>query len=85
MGANMELGISRRMVFGVIVASFLCVMGTVAQCAEPLPTTRPNFEVMKIAHRGVVKYAPENTIPAIEKAIKIGMDYVELDIRYTKD
>ena len=28
---------------------------------------------------------PENSIPAIERAIKVGMDMVELDVRRTKD
>lgn len=52
---------------------------------EPLPTFRPNLGVMKIAHRGSKKFAPENTIPAMEKAIELGFDYIELDVRYTKD
>lgn len=37
------------------------------------------------AHRGVKKFAPENTIPAIQKAIDMGLDYVEIDIRETSD
>jgi glycerophosphoryl diester phosphodiesterase len=38
-----------------------------------------------VAHRGANKFAPENTIPAIEKAIAMGLDYVEIDVRETKD
>ncbi|MEW6200635.1 MAG: glycerophosphodiester phosphodiesterase family protein [bacterium] len=38
-----------------------------------------------IAHRGVKKFAPENTLPAIQKAIGMGIDYVEIDIRETRD
>lgn len=37
------------------------------------------------AHRGESTYAPENTIPAIEKAIEDGADYVEIDVRLTAD
>ncbi len=37
------------------------------------------------AHRGMKKFAPENTIPAIRKAIDMGLDYVEFDIRETSD
>ena len=40
---------------------------------------------MIIAHRGVNKFAPENTIPAIEMAIRMNLDYVEIDVRTTKD
>src|SRR6202034_2428866 len=29
--------------------------------------------------------APENTLASLEKAIEIGCDYVELDVRRTKD
>ena len=38
-----------------------------------------------IAHRGDDTNAPENTIPAFEKAIDEGADYVELDVQETKD
>ncbi len=37
------------------------------------------------AHRGASSEAPENTIPAIEKAIDEGADYVEIDVRLTAD
>ncbi len=38
-----------------------------------------------IAHRGVAGEAPENTIPAFERAIEVGADAVELDVRLTSD
>ncbi len=38
-----------------------------------------------IAHRGDSGRAPENTRLAIEKAIDIGVDMVEVDVRLTKD
>ena len=41
---------------------------------------------MKISyHRGAIRYAPENTVTAIEKAAALGADYIEIDIRPTKD
>ena len=52
---------------------------------SPIETHRPNLEIMTIAHRGALKFAPENTLPAIEKAIELGFDYVEMDIKYTGD
>ncbi len=40
----------------------------------------------KIAfHRGAGRYAPENTLPALEKAIILGADFVEFDVRTAKD
>jgi glycerophosphoryl diester phosphodiesterase len=41
--------------------------------------------IARIAHRGARKFAPENTLPAFEKAIDMGLDYVEIDVRQTKD
>jgi glycerophosphoryl diester phosphodiesterase len=37
------------------------------------------------AHRGYSLDVPENTIPAIEKAIEEKADYIEVDVRSTKD
>ncbi len=43
--------------------------------------------VMRIAHRGASGkgLAPENTLAAIEKALEIGVDLVEVDIHLTAD
>lgn len=40
---------------------------------------------MKIGHRGVAGYAPENTIRSILTAIQYGVDGIEFDVRQTKD
>ena len=37
------------------------------------------------AHRGASAYAPENTLPAFEKAVEMGADGIELDVQMTKD
>ena len=36
-------------------------------------------------HRGASRYAPENTLPAFQKAIRLGADFVEFDVRTTSD
>lgn len=36
-------------------------------------------------HRGANRYAPENTLPAFAKAVRLGADYVEFDVRATAD
>lgn len=38
-----------------------------------------------IAHRGASGYAPENTIPAFEKALEMGAEGIELDVHMTAD
>src|SRR5437016_9697029 len=49
----------------------------------PLP--RLKHPIAVIAHRAGRGIMPENTLSAIRNAIKLGVDYVELDIRATKD
>src|SRR5438094_732582 len=49
----------------------------------PLPPLKHPIAV--IAHRGGRALSPENTLTAIRKAISLGVDYVELDIRAAKD
>ena len=41
--------------------------------------------IIVVGHRGTVKFAPENTIAAFEKAIELGADLLEMDVRETKD
>lgn len=40
---------------------------------------------MRFAHRGLVQYAPENTIPAYQAAIDYGCEGIEIDTHMTKD
>ena len=41
--------------------------------------------MLKIGHRGARAYEPENTLRSFGKAIELGVDAVELDVRETKD
>ena len=40
---------------------------------------------MIIGHRGAAGYEPENTLRSFRKAIEIGVDWIELDVRRTAD
>lgn len=44
-----------------------------------------NGRPLVIAHRGASGSHPENTLPAFLRAIELGSDIVELDLRMTKD
>lgn len=46
---------------------------------------RDESRVLVVAHRGDWRFAPENSLPAISNAIKMGVDVVELDVQRTKD
>lgn len=41
--------------------------------------------MLKIGHRGAKAYEPENTLRSFKKAMELGVDAVELDVRRTKD
>jgi len=41
--------------------------------------------MLRIAHRGASGYEPENTLQAFEKAIRLGADMIELDVRVSSD
>jgi glycerophosphoryl diester phosphodiesterase len=41
--------------------------------------------MLRVGHRGARAYAPENTLASFKKALEIGVDAVELDVRKTKD
>lgn len=64
---------------------FFLIAATVvtAQPAAPLPETR--YKLAVIAHRGNHVKVPENTVAAVKAAIKCKADYVEIDLRTTKD
>ena len=53
---------------------------------KTLPIKPPKHGgVYVVAHRGAHLTIPENTIPAYKKAIELGVDFVEIDVRMTKD
>ena len=58
---------------------FLCLTLSVAAAAAQ---TR---HVVAIAHRGEHLHHPENTMPAFQEAIRLGADYIEVDVRTTAD
>jgi glycerophosphoryl diester phosphodiesterase len=42
-------------------------------------------QVVAISHRGEHLVRPENTIPAFEEAIRVGADFIEVDVQTTSD
>jgi len=41
--------------------------------------------MLRIGHRGARAYEPENTLRSFKKALELGVNAVELDVRMTKD
>ena len=79
------------------VAAFAVSMGLAASCcgneeyanrAEKIVAEIHNpasKNVVVISHRGDWRNFPENSIPAIESVIRMGVDVMELDLKMTKD
>ena len=64
---------------------FFLVIGLAGFFQWMLLGGEPSERVVVIAHRGNHEEAHENTLEAIRNAISIGADFVELDVRRTKD
>lgn len=65
--------------------SVLILMGYFAEPSMVLNRLPRHGGVYVVAHRGVHNAIPENTLAAYRKAIEVGADFVEIDIRETKD
>lgn len=52
-------------------------------CARPVPPAWP--PKMVIAHRGASAYCPENTLAALQAAVRMGAHAVEVDVKRSAD
>ncbi len=66
-----------------VLFSLLIFITAKVVAQPPLPYSKLTSVV--IAHRGYHVLVPENTVAACKKAITHGVDYVEVDLRTTKD
>ncbi len=72
----------------LVLLSFLVIVISINgySAKKALPIKPPKHGgVYVVAHRGAHNGIPENTIPAYKKAIELGVDFVEIDVRMTKD
>ncbi len=68
----------------IIATAFVFLFATRMDAQNvTIPESKHHFIV--IAHRGDHVDVPENTIASFEQGIKHGVDYVEIDLRTTKD
>ncbi|MDN3654534.1 glycerophosphodiester phosphodiesterase family protein [Ferruginibacter paludis] len=68
--------------FFTVAFTFLHSVAGMAQ-VTPLPAAK--HKTIVIAHRGDHTKAPENTLAAYQNTIEDGADFVEIDLRTTKD
>jgi glycerophosphoryl diester phosphodiesterase len=76
----------------LIRAAVLCALSLPFLCATGSPQSRINSasdrspsRPLIIAHRGGALEFTENTIPAFERALRLGSDGIETDLRLTRD
>jgi glycerophosphoryl diester phosphodiesterase len=77
----------RNGLVALFVAQGFALMG-IRACfsAEQASLAPPRHgKVYVVAHRGSHVGIPENTLAAYRKAIEIGVDFIEIDLRVTKD
>ena len=75
---------TRIAIFSLVI--FLCgVFGYSFMTARANIAGFMGDNTIVMAHRGASKDAPENTIPAFEKAVEMKADFIELDVQETSD
>lgn len=77
----------KQVLLSVVLTLFSLVAGATSRIdslLSNLHNAKSNY-VFVIAHRGDWRGAPENSLQAIENAIRMGADMVEIDIQRTKD
>lgn len=70
------------LIFFLILTSIVSIKAQESKSVLPKPNHGNTYVV---AHRGVHLEIPENTLAAYQKAIDLGCDFIEIDVRSTKD
>lgn len=75
----------KKIIYILIIGLFILISG----CSEAEISTKAaqvnNYHPLMIAHRGASAIEPEHTLSSYEHAIKDRADFIEIDLRQTKD
>ncbi|NLO33836.1 MAG: glycerophosphodiester phosphodiesterase family protein [Candidatus Hydrogenedentes bacterium] len=71
------------MIYSILLTSMLLLQPLALE--SPVAIAPRHGGIYVVAHRGVHSGIPENTLAAFRKAIEVGADFVEIDVRETKD
>ena len=64
------------------IAAMLCTgLATGTEAVDK----RPKQDIVVVAHRGLAPGLPENTLHAFRHALELGVDFIEVDLRMTRD
>jgi glycerophosphoryl diester phosphodiesterase len=70
---------------GVLLGMSALTLTASPAYASARQDTTSDSPPVPVAHRGASGYAPENTLAAVGKADRLGIDWVENDVQRTKD
>ena len=83
--SEQPLRLSRRTFLRTVAGGGLCAGALSMFTAEQTQAQEPDPDTLVIGHRGAMGIEPDNTMRAIERALELGVDGVEIDIRETSD
>ena len=81
----------KKTLHACLLLALALMLGTALNAADRVTQLREKLlardipDVLVIAHRGDWRYAPENSLEAVEHSIKNGVDVVEVDLQRTAD
>ena len=76
---------SEILVFTFLLCLAVSCGNSEQQDNSTLPKKPQDHTIAMVVHRGANHLAPENTYPAAQKCIEMGLDYVEIDVQQSKD
>jgi glycerophosphoryl diester phosphodiesterase len=86
-----ETGEMIKKIYTILAGLFLAGCGLIPASSDPVSEPPPTSENLTAhvfdveGHRGARGLKPENTLPAFETALDLGVTTLELDLHYTQD
>jgi glycerophosphoryl diester phosphodiesterase len=77
--------IGKHKLISTLIGIFLIVYSAFGSGEKLQGARQKNTGHLLVCHRGANRLAPENTFASAKKAIEFGADYVEIDVRQSKD
>ena len=69
----------------ILMISCVIVLLCMSLAADTAAIDTPRGTIVVVAHRGLAPGYPENTLLAFRHALSLGVDFIEVDLRMTKD
>ena len=69
----------------ILMISCVAFMLCMSLAAGTAAIDKPRGTIVVVAHRGLAPGYPENTLLAFRHALSLGVDFIEVDLRMTKD